>query len=562
MRSYEIYLESSAAGQCMAHVTGLPGCIARGESREEVLNRLPEAIAAYHAWLLRHGEPHVDSSELGADGLELQVVGEREGVGPFDPGDAAALLPTDREPVSLEEVEGFLRLSGYARSDLLALARPLPQALLEWQPYPDWFSIARILRHVGNAEQWYVSRLVAPETLPQEWEHDADMDLFEFLEMERHSAFARLRQLTPQERGCVFAPDVWTQHPDEAWTLRKVLRRFLEHELEHTAQVRRIIDLYRRGLAARLAARQTELLEPLLGLGEKALTRESVTRDRTAKGLLAEIVAEERQQLQVAGAARESELTGLRGPEDEVRREGPGTSAAARQEPGLEEVLVALELVQAAWLAWLAAVPEETLFRGGSSSSPVERIAALSRRLRGAAQELATWREDRWRLEVGVPCATVLRAALGAGRRELEAACEGILAGEPARPVCGTWTLHDVVGHLADWELFGREGLRHMAERNASGPLPLEPVTDIDAWNEAHAAARRGQSWESVWAALWEARKALLETLGGIGQAALARRFAFPWGGEGTPYQWLCVYLAHDREHAAGLRAALVIPAI
>ena len=43
---------------------------------------------------------------------------------------------------------------------------------------------------------------------------------------------------------------------------------------------------------------------------------------------------------------------------------------------------------------------------------------------------------------------------------------------------------------------------------------------------------------------------------------ALARRFRFPWGAEGTPYDWLCVYLMHDREHAAGLRAAIAQPPI
>ena len=39
-----------------------------------------------------------------------------------------------------------------------------------------------------------------------------------------------------------------------------------------------------------------------------------------------------------------------------------------------------------------------------------------------------------------------------------------------------------------------------------------------------------------------------------MGQVDLDRSFSFPWGSEGTAYQWVCVYLAHDHEHAQGLR--------
>jgi predicted RNase H-like HicB family nuclease/uncharacterized damage-inducible protein DinB len=546
--SYQVYLERSGEGLCMAHVLDLPGCTARGESREEALERLPDAMAAYHSWLERHGEPPAGRGWVADERVQLQVVGESEGVGPFDAGDAAALFPPDREPVSLEEMERYLRLSGHARSDLLALARPVPQALLEWQPYPGGFSIGRVLRHVGNAEEWYVSRLVPPETLPSEWEDDADLPPFEFLEMERRTAIARLRQLTPQERGRVHTPSVWTRHPEEAWTLRKVLRRFLEHELEHTAQVRRILDLYRRGLVACLAAWQTALWEPLLGLDERTLAEEPVADDQTARDLLVGLVARDQAQLQATEA----------GGGGEVR----DTLVGAGGESSVGEVLAELEATQAAWLAWLVAVPEEALFWHGSLPGAVERVAALSRDLQQEVDRLSAWREGRPGLTEAMPSAAALRGALLAGRRELLAASDAILAGEPVRPVCGTWTLQDVIGHVTDWEQFGVEGLRHMAKGHEAGPIPVEPITDIDAWNEAHVAARCGQPWEEVWADLQEARQALLQTLEGMDELALAHRFAFPWGGGGTPYDWLRVYLTHDREHAAGLRAALVMPAI
>jgi hypothetical protein len=39
-----------------------------------------------------------------------------------------------------------------------------------------------------------------------------------------------------------------------------------------------------------------------------------------------------------------------------------------------------------------------------------------------------------------------------------------------------------------------------------------------------------------------------------MSQADLERSYPFPWGSDGTPYQWAAVYVDHDRTHARGLR--------
>jgi len=244
MVCYAVYLETADDGRCMAHVPALPGCISRELSRAEALRCLPDAIREHHAWLRRHGEP------VPPDGasIEFEIAGESTSYGPFDPRSAAALFPPDLEPLSLAEMEDYFRLMAYARADLLALVLDLPGDLLDWQPAADALSIRRLLRHVGNAEEWYVSRLVPPATLPVQWQRDAELPIFDFLEMERRTVLIRLRQLDDEERARVHYPTGWTDHPDEPWTARKALRRFVEHELEHTAQVRQILDAWRRNL--------------------------------------------------------------------------------------------------------------------------------------------------------------------------------------------------------------------------------------------------------------------------------------------------------------------------
>ena len=236
MSRYPIYLEVTDS-LCMAHILDLPGCTLRAPSRTETLARLPAAILDHLAWLRRHGEPIPPAD----DPVEIEVAGESHGFGPFDPDDTAALFPPDRVPLTPAEMEAYFRLMAHARADLLSLVEPLPDDLLDRQPDPDSWAIRRILRHIGNAEEWYVSRLVPPDTLPPEWEHDDELPVFEFLAMERRTAIDRLRRLTAEELAVVVYPTCWTNHPDEPWTARKSFRRAVEHEREHTGQIQEML---------------------------------------------------------------------------------------------------------------------------------------------------------------------------------------------------------------------------------------------------------------------------------------------------------------------------------
>jgi predicted RNase H-like HicB family nuclease/uncharacterized damage-inducible protein DinB len=240
MPCYDVYLEIGTAGECMAHVLDLLGCFVRANSREEALAALPDAIRAYHAWLCQHGE----NVPVPTEPISLQVVETSTGFVPFWRGSRAALFAPDRVPVSRDEMEIHFRRAAYSRADLLVLVRGLADEILDWKANQESMSIREILHHLGNAEEWYVSRLVTPETLPPEWEHDKGLAIFEFLEMERRTALDRLRRLTDRELADVFYPTYRTNHPDEPWTARKVLRRFLEHEREHTTHVRETLIIF------------------------------------------------------------------------------------------------------------------------------------------------------------------------------------------------------------------------------------------------------------------------------------------------------------------------------
>jgi uncharacterized damage-inducible protein DinB len=217
-----------------------------------------------------------------------------------------------------------------------------------------------------------------------------------------------------------------------------------------------------------------------------------------------------------------------------------------------------------------AAAREEYVLALGSVSG-----ADLHRRFRlpwGRRATLATW--ARWRYQhdehhtkdlvawrastrpgTAVGPKSVLQAALESGRQEMLATAALLPAGErETRPVCGVWTMKDVLGHVADWEWYGVERLDGPPSQRS---LDIDYPGSIQAWNEAHAAARRDQPWNEIWSDFQAARLALGQLLEKVDQEDLARRIDVPWGRDRTVYGWICIWLHHEREHAADLRANL-----
>jgi predicted RNase H-like HicB family nuclease len=54
---YRVLIEQDEDGLYVAEVPSLPGCISQGETREQALENIKEAIAGYLESLEAHGEP-------------------------------------------------------------------------------------------------------------------------------------------------------------------------------------------------------------------------------------------------------------------------------------------------------------------------------------------------------------------------------------------------------------------------------------------------------------------------------------------------------------------------
>lgn len=230
MALYHAYLEEDVDGTCLGHVPDLAGCTAAGSNRTAAVAALPAAIRAYLEWCGAHGDP------LPEDGLIQVVVAEvAQGCRPWRRGGANALFSVDRAPLGDAELRTYLRRMSYARADLLEWVRALPAGALA-APAPDaGQTVGEVLTHVCDCEEWYLSRLGQRVAAALDGQ-----DILQRLVDGRARAVEAILRLAPRQRDLVYIPtDQPSENPEEGWTLRKVLRRFLEHELEHLQGLRR-----------------------------------------------------------------------------------------------------------------------------------------------------------------------------------------------------------------------------------------------------------------------------------------------------------------------------------
>jgi len=308
--------------------------------------------------------------------------------------------------------------------------------------------------------------------------------------------------------------------------------------------------------ATRLVAERAGLLEQLIGLDERTLTAMPFLDGWTVKDLLAHIAAWDRWELREMRHMASGEILDL----TEVRDTDAFNAdvVAAWRDRTLAEVLAELQEARVTWVAWLQALPDEEFFRQhlfeGEDWSFAGCVEVQWRHDAEHAAQIAAWQKAEG-LKGKIGPKVVLLATLTAAREELLTAAAQVPVEErESWPVCGEWTLKDVLGHVADWEWLGVDGLRQMA---AGQPLQVGDVQDTDTWNQTHAEARRSQAWKVVWADFQAARQGFLEVLEGMSEAHLEQSFPSPWGSDITPYHWICIYLAHDREHAEGLRRTI-----
>src|SRR4030067_1586336 len=122
---YKVYLEGNRTG-CMAHILSLPGCFAYGKTEALALRNLRQAVRIHLEWLKKHGMINSVPRRFA-----FQLAERQTGSPPWSAGSATALFLPDLIPPTGSEIKEYLRLLKCSRSDLLNLANPLPDRVLD-----------------------------------------------------------------------------------------------------------------------------------------------------------------------------------------------------------------------------------------------------------------------------------------------------------------------------------------------------------------------------------------------------------------------------------------------
>jgi predicted RNase H-like HicB family nuclease len=235
MTTYGLYLESGPKKRkTMVHVVDLLGCVAVGPTTEEALANTPPAIRAFRSFLARHGEPIDPAAPFETRVVEHVTEGEWLGNGsPY------FTLDRDLEPLGNEEVERLISRVEWLGEELATWAASQTDEHLDAPPPHGSRTARTILLHVIGAQGPALSAALAGAPGFGRIHGAAErgeLGLAEALLRSAELVRARIETTTPDERNVV------RELTSRTYTLRKALRRTLEHAWEHLAELSRFPD--------------------------------------------------------------------------------------------------------------------------------------------------------------------------------------------------------------------------------------------------------------------------------------------------------------------------------
>jgi len=206
-----IYVTEARAGYWLASIPAVMGCNASGKTRDDAIANVRRAFRAYIALLETRGVSVEHWKDLDPDAF---AVAESDG----------PLFPEDQRPIEEHDLRDFLHVFEAQHAALIALASTLSADELERAPDPDTWSVREALEHMMNTQTSLLSRL-------EKWPDDP----FNTLGSLNRVVYQRFTAMEPADTKGV---KVIRGRP---WTVRRVMRRILEHEWEHFGHVQEII---------------------------------------------------------------------------------------------------------------------------------------------------------------------------------------------------------------------------------------------------------------------------------------------------------------------------------
>jgi len=227
-----IGLDKGVENKVIAYALDFPGCFTSGIGDAEAILKLPQALLTHEIWIKDHTEKSwviLDDMDLRVTDVMDSFVIDEETHPELAGVEVNAFFEDDLRGLSKLEVERALLVFTWQREELYGGISTLSQEILEKQ-YPDQrWNILGILKHIANAENWYLSRL-GYSNLRKEQMPEQPLARLEMMEKAVGDAF-------PQ-----FPLDTQVRNIDgETWSCRKILRRTLWHQRDHIEHIKQLV---------------------------------------------------------------------------------------------------------------------------------------------------------------------------------------------------------------------------------------------------------------------------------------------------------------------------------
>jgi len=226
-------LENNIENRTLAWALDYPGCFAYGFDEAEALIRLPRALLDYDKWIKDHTQnPWVNFEDFDlrvVERYETFRIGEDYRPAPEGQGyEINAWFIDDWRPLSTEEVEQGLRIFHWQREELLAGLSTLNQEILEKERPGQRWNIWGIVKHIANAELWYLSRLDLTDLNYKQLDPEPKERLGQ--------TAALIDRIIPTFTDIVNVTGI----EGEFWSFRKILRRTLWHQRDHIEHIKEL----------------------------------------------------------------------------------------------------------------------------------------------------------------------------------------------------------------------------------------------------------------------------------------------------------------------------------
>jgi uncharacterized damage-inducible protein DinB/predicted RNase H-like HicB family nuclease len=213
MEEPRIYVTEAQKDYWLATIPAVMGCNASGKTRDEAIANVRTSFRDFIA-LLESRSTDIEHWKR----LDPSSFAVAEPV-------TAGLFPEDERPLEEHELRDFLHVFETEHAALMAMLASLPPDDIERQPDATTWSVREALEHMMTAQVALLSRW-------EKWPTDP----FNTLQAVHRLVFQRFTVMdAEQARGTKIVRG-------RPWTVRRVMRRLLEHEWEHYGQIKQIID--------------------------------------------------------------------------------------------------------------------------------------------------------------------------------------------------------------------------------------------------------------------------------------------------------------------------------